>query len=196
MITYPYATRMDEAYFKQKLEWFNILNFMQYDKEKAKQFLIEQYGWRDYGGKHHESFYTKFYQTYILPTKFGYEKRKAHLSSLIVAGQITREEAMEELVKPLYEEKELRRDTEYFLEKMQITQEEFDEIMNASPHKYTDYTNQDNDSIGKFKKKVLKSVEGSYELEKKVKKVSRFLLYILSIPTHIWHFHIYRQWRL
>ncbi len=73
--------------FKQ-LKTFSLLDYIDYDKEKAKKFLIEELGWRDYGGKHHESIYTKFFQAYILPTKFGYDKRRAHLSSLILAGQI------------------------------------------------------------------------------------------------------------
>ena len=116
--TYVYKDRLSSFYFRDKLEWFSILDYIDYDKEKAKQMLIDEFGWRDYGGKHYESFYTKFYQSYILPTKFGYDKRKAHYSSLIVAGQLSREEALIMLEEPLYDENDLKRDIEYFCEKM------------------------------------------------------------------------------
>lgn len=123
----------------KKIKWISTLDYFDYDKEKAKKFIIKELSWRDYGGKHHESNYTKIYQAYILPTKFGYDKRKAHLSSLIVAGQITREEALEELQKPLYDEKILKNDIEYLINKFQISQKDFDDIMKAHKKSFDDY---------------------------------------------------------
>ena len=102
--------------------------------------MIEELGWRDYGGKHHESIYTKFFQAYILPTKFGYDKRRAHLSSLILAGQIKREEALKEIEKPLYDKKELQEHIIYVPKKLGLTQEEFGEIMKAKPRKYEEFS--------------------------------------------------------
>lgn len=148
--TFPYFNRADLDYFLRKYVYFNILDYIDYDKEKAKKFLQEKYDWRDYGGKHYESFYTKFYQTYILPTKFGYDKRRMHLSSLIAAGQLSREEALQILETSPYDKQNIERDIEYFLEKMQISREEFDAIMKAEPLSYWDYPNGENDWIGKI----------------------------------------------
>ena len=67
-----------------------VLDLVEYDKPAAKKLLIERYGWRDYGGKHYESVFTRFYQGYILPTKFNIDKRRAHLSTLICSGQLVR----------------------------------------------------------------------------------------------------------
>src|SRR5262245_24391933 len=72
------------------------LNYIPYNKEEAIDFLEKNFGWRYYEGKHYESRWTQFYQAYFLPAKFGYDKRKAHLSSLIVAGQMTRNAALQE----------------------------------------------------------------------------------------------------
>src|SRR5688572_29325945 len=73
-----------------------MLNYMNYDKKQAKQEIMAKLDWRDYGGKHYESVFTRFYQGYILPKKFGIDKRKAHLTNLICCGQITREQALQE----------------------------------------------------------------------------------------------------
>jgi N-acetyl sugar amidotransferase len=69
-----------------------LLNLVQYNKDEAKQIIMEKMGWRDYGGKHYESIFTRFYQGYVLFTKFNIDKRKAHLASLINSGQITKQE--------------------------------------------------------------------------------------------------------
>lgn len=131
---YSYWTRI------KRLTMFSLLDYIEYDKENAKKFLIEELGWRDYGGKHHESIYTKFFQAYILPTKFGYDKRRAHLSSLILAGQIKREEALKQMEKPLYDEKELREHLIYVPKKLGLTTEEFEAIMNNPPGKYEEFS--------------------------------------------------------
>lgn len=122
------------------LRMFELLDYIDYDKENAKKFLIEELGWRDYGGKHHESIYTKFFQAYILPTKFGFDKRRAHLSSLISAGQITREEALQEIKEPLYDEKELQEHLVYVPKKLGLTRDDFEKIMNTPPKKYENFS--------------------------------------------------------
>ncbi len=157
----PHFDRPDYDYFMRKFVWFNLLDHIDYDKEAAKRFLEENYNWRDYGGKHYESFYTKFYQTYILPVKFGYDKRRMHLSSLIVAGQLSREEALAVLKTPPYDEKTIERDIEYFLEKMQIPREEFERIMQEKPLSYWDYPNNENDLTGRMIKKISKMFGGA-----------------------------------
>lgn len=158
---YPHFTRADMDYFNRKIEWFDILDYIEYDKEAAKCFLIENYDWKDYGGKHHESFYTKFYQTYILPVKFGYDKRRAHLSSLIVAGQLSREEALEEMKKCSYNEETIEEDIQNFVDKIGITRDEFDEIMKKEPKSYWDYPNSETDFMGRLIQSISKIFGGA-----------------------------------
>lgn len=139
---FPHYSVYKRIYWNRikSLRTFSLLDYIDYDKEKAKKFLIEKLGWRDYGGKHHESIYTKFFQAYILPTKFGFDKRRAHLSSLILAGQITRDQAMNEISKSLYEDNELQEHLIYVPKKLGLTREQFDEIMNEPPRKYEEFS--------------------------------------------------------
>lgn len=118
------------------------LNYMPYSKEQAVKEL-EQIGWRSYSRKHGESLFTKFFQNHYLPTKFGYDKRRPHFSSLVAAGEITRERALGLLEEPLYEDDELRRDRQYICRKLRITEQEFEELMARPIHHYTDFDNWD-----------------------------------------------------
>lgn len=150
---YPHTNDLDYIYFYKmgKIRHFSILNYMDYDKEKAKQFLIDELGWRDYGGKHHESFYTKFYQQYILPVKFGIDKRRMHLSSLICSGQITRQDALSLIETPCYKDKqEEQLDIEYFCKKIEISMDEFNNLINQKPKAFTDYKNRENSFYGRL----------------------------------------------
>lgn len=139
---FPHYSVFKRIYWNRikRLKIFEVLNYIDYDKEKAKQFLIQQLGWRDYGGKHHESIYTKFFQAYILPTKFGFDKRRAHFSSLILAGYMSRSSALAELGKPLYNEKELQEHLIYVPKKLGISLEEFENIMKTPPRKYEEFS--------------------------------------------------------
>ncbi|MBX7264421.1 MAG: N-acetyl sugar amidotransferase, partial [Chitinophagaceae bacterium] len=92
---------------------WQLLNYIPYFKTEAKKIIIEKLGWRDYGGKHYESVFTRFYQGYILPEKFKVDKRKAHLSNLIFSEQITKEQALTELKQPIYPVELLETDYEF-----------------------------------------------------------------------------------
>lgn len=105
------------------------LNYIDYNKAEAKKTITTELEWRDYGGKHYESVFTKFYQAHILPYKFHIDKRKAHLSTLIFSGQITKEEAVKELEKPLYEATELKSEKEYVIKKLGLSENEFEQLM-------------------------------------------------------------------
>jgi len=118
------------------------LNLLDYDKNEAKRILSKEFDWRDYGGKHYESVFTRFYQGYILPRKFGVDKRKAHLASLVASGIITREEALEELKKPTYDPELQKQDYEYALKKFGITRNEFEGYMNEKPVEHKFYGTQ------------------------------------------------------
>ncbi len=137
---FPHTSIWTKIYYNRvkRQKMYCLLNYIDYNKEQAKKFLIENFGWKDYGSKHHESVYTKFYQNYILPTKFGFDKRRAHLSSLIVAGQITREKALEKMKEKLYDEDELKEHLEYVPKKLGISRKELEAIMKTPPAKYTD----------------------------------------------------------
>lgn len=158
--TFPYYSKLDWIYYTEvkKIKSISLLNYIDYDKEAAKKYLIEKYGWRDYGGKHYESFYTKFYQSYILPVKFGADKRKMHYSSLIVSGQMSREEALEKLKEPLFDEKEMEKDIEYFCEKMEISRGDFVNLMKLPPKYFWDYNSNENDNIARLIKLIKKLV--------------------------------------
>lgn len=114
----------------------NFLDYIPYAKGAAIMALEQRLGWRNYGGKHYESVFTKFYQAHILPRKFGVDKRKAHFSDLIMNGEITRDEALGELAKPLYDPVELERDKDYVRKKLGFGVEEFEAYLDAPrvPH--------------------------------------------------------------
>ena len=105
--------------------------------------MEDKLGWTYYGGKHYESRFTKFFQAHYLPEKFGYDKRKAHLSSLIVSGQMTRDEAMAEMNKPLYDPVELEEDRRFVIKKLGLTRDEYDAVMAEPLHTYKDYPNNE-----------------------------------------------------
>lgn len=141
--------------FIRKMRTIRPLNYMPYIKSEALQELKDKVGYKEYERKHGESIFTKFFQNYYQPTKFGYDKRKPHLSSLIVTGQISREAALRELDKSLYEKNELREDIDYICKKLDFSPEEFESIMNAKVHTYEDFPN----NYGLYKKlKLLQKI--------------------------------------
>ena len=101
--------------------------------------LQKELDWKYYGGKHYESIYTRFYQGYILPKKFGFDKRKSHLSSLICSGEITRDEALRELENETYPADLQEQDREYVIKKLGLTDDEFEAIMNLPKKTFWDY---------------------------------------------------------
>ena len=117
----------------------SILNYIDFVKRDAMAVLEKELGWKYYGGKHYESIYTRFYQGYILPKKFGYDKRKTHFSSLICSGEITREEALQELKTETYPSDLQEQDREYVIKKLGLTESKFEEIMNLPKKTFWDY---------------------------------------------------------
>lgn len=138
---FPLLSIQKFAYYLKvkKISFVEMLNLLPYIKEDAKKIIERELGWRDYGGKHYESIITRFYQGYILPKKFGIDKRRAHLSTLVAGGQITREEALEKLKEPLLPKEILQQDLEYVPKKLGISVSEFNAIMEAPPKMHEDY---------------------------------------------------------
>lgn len=118
------------------------LDFMPYQKEEATQFLVDNFGYQRYAQKHFESRFTKFYESYWLPKKFGYDTRKVQYSSLILTGQMSREEALEKLKAPAYDEAQITHEFEYIATKLGISVAELQGYMNAPNKTYRDYKNQ------------------------------------------------------
>ena len=140
---YPHISLPSLFYtvFVKRVKLFSILNCVNYNKKEAMQVLQKDLEWKDYGGKHYESIYTRFFQAYILPKKFGIDKRKAHLSVLVCTEQISREAALEELQKPPGSEDRLAEDKAYVIKKLGLSQEQFHEIMSLETRRYSDYPN-------------------------------------------------------
>ena len=119
------------------------LNFMPYHKENAIQVLKEVVGYKEYGRKHGESRFTKFFQNYYLPEKFNMDKRKPHLASQILSGEISREQALIELDKPLYKEFELKEDIAYISKKLGIGVDELEQLVQSKGYAYSEFSNWD-----------------------------------------------------
>lgn len=139
--TYPIFNFLEYINYRffNKSRTINVLDMVHYDKNKAISILENELDWRNYGGKHHESIITRFYQSYILPRKFGIDKRRAHLSSLICSKQISREQALIELQKPICDPYIIQNDKKYFLKKLEISEEEFEFIMKQKPVPHYNY---------------------------------------------------------
>jgi len=128
----------------KKIQVVTPLNCMPYRKAEAMQLLSEKFGWQAYPQKHFESRFTKFYEGYWLFKKFGYDTRRVQYSSLILTNQMTREEALEKLSRPPYDEETIGQDFEYVATKLGISVEELQGYMDAPNKSYKDYKSQEN----------------------------------------------------
>lgn len=147
--------------FAKGMRTVRPLNFMFYNKRDAEKYLQETVGYRSYARKHGESIFTKLFQNYYLPTKFGYDKRKLHYSSMILSGQMSRDEAVAKLAEPLYAADELENDIDYFCKKMRVNRQQFDELMQAPIHDYSDFKSWDKlQSLAKKSQVLLQKLLG------------------------------------
>lgn len=141
--TFPAIGTIDFVVYEhiKKIRWVSFLDYLPlYNKFEALKLLQEKYKYKPYPYKHYESIFTRFYQGFILPVKFGVDKRKNHLSALILTGQISKEES-EKLIKeiPYPSEKDLIEDIEYFLKKMKWTSQELQEYLRRKEKSHKDY---------------------------------------------------------
>ena len=118
------------------------LNLVPYFKKDAEDELEQLYGWERFNHKHHESRFTRFYEDYWLPRRFGFEKRRAHFSSLIMTGQMTRDEALERVSRTEMDEHFLRQEFEYVAHKLELTVEELQQLFDSPKKTYRDYKNK------------------------------------------------------
>lgn len=139
----PVIGLLKESYYRlfYKMKTLYILNYHGYDKDAAKKYLMEHLNWKDYGGKHHESKITAFWQGYVMYTKFGMDYRKAIFSSQICLGQLTREEALQKLKEKPFEDDKIKDDKKYIAKKFGITTSELEDYLHLPPKTYTDFPN-------------------------------------------------------
>jgi N-acetyl sugar amidotransferase len=155
--TYPFSSVLRHKFYLryiQKVQVVKPLNYFPYIKEQAMQELADEYGWIPYPQKHFESRFTKFYEGYWLPNKFGYDTRKVQYSSLILTGQMSREEAVEKLKTPAISVEDVKHDFEYISTKLDISVEELQKYFDQPNKSYKDYPNQE--AMFNFGAKVLK----------------------------------------
>lgn len=117
------------------------LNSVPFHKEPAMDELVERFGWQRYAHKHYESRFTRFYEGFWLPTRFGYDKRRAHFSSLILTGQLQRDEALRRIAQPAYDAESIAQDFEYVATKLDISVDELQGYLVAPKKTYRDYRN-------------------------------------------------------
>ena len=119
------------------VRYLPVLTYFDYNKLEAMELLERELGWREYGRKHGESLFTRFFQEYYLPEKFKVDKRRSHFSSLICAGQMTREEALVEMEKPMFKDGEKGRLIEFACKKLEFSEGEWAEVMANPPAPHT-----------------------------------------------------------
>jgi len=118
-------------------------DYVPYNKDEAMQLLVDKFGYQKYPQKHFESRFTRFYESYWLPRKFGFDTRKVQFSSLILTGQMTREEALKKLSEPAFDPETINQDFEYIATKLGISVEELQGYMDAPNKTYKDYKSQE-----------------------------------------------------
>jgi hypothetical protein len=132
--------RLYYAYFK-KMKRISLLDYVEYDKSIAENILKEKFGWEKYKNKHYENIFTRFYEGYYLPKKFGFDKRKVYYSNMILTGQISREKALIMLEESPYSEELMLEDSEYIAKKLGLNTDSFLELINLENRDYTHYKN-------------------------------------------------------
>ena len=139
--TYPKLPLYKYAYygFVKQIKDIRPLYYLDYDKQKARKILKDNFGWEDYGGHHHENLFTKFAIAYWLPRKFNIDKRKISLSAQIVNGMLSRQEAIEILKKPAGNDSEFAELRDYIIKKLGLTKHEFEEIWNSPGKQIFEY---------------------------------------------------------
>ncbi len=139
---YPHMSMLEHDLLYPVFSPVNViymLNYLEYSKKDAISCLEKEYGWKYYGGKHFESRFTRFYQEVYLPKKYGWEKKRDHISSLIVGGEMTREEGLKEMGSSTASREQLDEETEYVLKKLDISGDEWDHIISAPNRSLDEY---------------------------------------------------------
>lgn len=153
--TYPMMGYYKLAYYTlvKGIRYIGLLNYLEYDKNEAMNFLETDIGWRRYDGKHFESIFTRWFQSFYLPKKFNIDKRKAHYSSLIASKQMDRQTALKKIEEPILPEKQIKEDCEFIKEKFAITDQQFSDLLSKPRVSINQYKNHQW-MINKFSKAI------------------------------------------
>lgn len=157
--TYPFSSVLKHKIYLKYILGVNVikpLNYFPYIKEDAMKLLEDVYGWQPYPQKHFESRFTRFYEGYWMPEKFGYDTRKVQFSSLIQTDQMTREEALDKLSKPAMSAADAKQEFEYVATKLDIPVAELQQYFDQPNKSYKDYNNQE--KLFNLGAKVLKAI--------------------------------------
>jgi hypothetical protein len=159
--TYAHQGPWDVIWQKHmcRIKRVHILDYIDYDKKAVVDLLVKEFGFEEYRTKHAESVYTDFVQSYVLPRKFGYDKRKAHLSNLICAGQITRQDALDWLANPPLSDSETFNILLEVRTKLGVSEEEMQKLMSLPNRHFTDYPSYNNHPVYSKAKKVYKKIK-------------------------------------
>ena len=142
--TYPFSSIFRHKIYLPYLLGINVvkpLNFMQYIKSDAIKILQNEYGWKSYSQKHFESRFTSFFEGFWLPERFGFDTRRVQFSSLILTGQMTREEALKALEEPSYDKEKIAQEFEYVASKLRISVDELQGYFKMPKKFYWNYRN-------------------------------------------------------
>jgi N-acetyl sugar amidotransferase len=167
MDSYPFSSVLRHKFFLRYIKGVKViksLNYMPYIKAEALSLLEKEYGWKPYPQKHFESRFTKFYEGYWLPERFGFDTRRVQFSSLILTGQMKREEALDLLKKPAYNSDTIDDEFNYIATKLGISNNELRSYLNMPKKFYWDYKNQE--KLFKIGAKILKF----FGVEKSIKR--------------------------
>lgn len=146
MKTYPFSSILRHKVYLRYIRGIKVvrpLNYRPYVKAHAIRLLESEYGWRPYPQKHFESRFTKFYESYWLPERFGFDPRRVQFSSLILTGQMTRDEALKRLEMPAYDPVTIGKDFQYVATKLRISADELNHYFTMPKKFYWDYNNQE-----------------------------------------------------
>ena len=171
--SFPCISLLEKIFYEnvRGIRWISFLDFLEFDKDKALKILIKEFGYKPYPYKHYESIFTRFYQGYILPKKFGIDKRRVHFSNLISTGLMKRNEAIELLKNIPYPSiEDLEEDKAYFLKKMKWEEATLDEYISRPPKSHYSYPTDKHlyDMLYQFAekigiKKMKKFIKGEFQ---------------------------------
>jgi N-acetyl sugar amidotransferase len=142
---YPLSGILNHKFYLKYIKGIKVvtpLNFIKYSKKEAEQILFDAYGWTPYPQKHFESRFTKFFEGHWLPSRFGFDTRRPQFSSLIVTGQMSREEAVASLEGPAYPLEEVEKDYDFIASKLRISVDELKKYHSMPIKSFKDYKNQ------------------------------------------------------
>lgn len=146
LVNFPHYTPLDLLWMN-RIKWVSLLNYTTYVRDDAIRLMQEKYGYKPYGFKHGESRITRFLHGYIIPRRFGWDTRRSRLAAMVSSGQMTREDALRMLGKPMYPEAEVAEDRKIIIRRLGLTHSQFEEYMKLPLKHFRDYPSYERDLV-------------------------------------------------